>query len=606
MGHRILLAAVAAAALAVPSSAAAAPPLPFGHACTPQNGVLFCPTPDLASRVATWDGTPLDVDVTLPPTGDGPFPTIVLLHGYGLSKASFESTSPEGASGGVYHYNNTYFAQQGYAVVNYSARGFGHSCGKADPATPGCERGWGHLGDQRYEVRDTQSLLGLLADQGIAKPGALGVSGISYGGGQTLQLATLRDKVRLPDGTLAPWTSPAGTPLAIAAAWSRWGWSDLARALVPNGRAPAAGLPGSPFSPVGVPLQSYIDTLYAARFFTAPPGADASADLTTWKATTDRGDRGPAALAILRELQTYHSAAGLFGRPGLGAPAPTLLESGWTDDLFPPREALAYYAAVRRRSPGAEVGLQLADLGHSRGSNKPDVDHAFNDQGAAFFAFHLKGSGSRPAPGAVTAYRQTCPRTAFSGSAITASAYAKLARGAVRIRGGAARVTSRGGSDAAGLLVDPLHSGGEVGGDACVTVPASRAPGTAVYELRTRGFTLVGLPTVRARVVATGRDPQLIARLWDVLPNGSERLVTRAAYRLASNQRGTISFQLHGNAYRFAAGHRVRLELVGRDVPYQRPPDTTWTIRVRSVSLQLPVREKPSRRQGIVTLSGPR
>ena len=125
MGRRILLAALAAAALAVPSSAAAAPPLPFGHACTPQNGVLFCPTPDLASRVASWDGTPLDVDVTLPPTGDGPFPTIVLLHGFGQSKASFESASPEGAAGGVYHYNNTYFAQQGYAVVNYSARGFG-------------------------------------------------------------------------------------------------------------------------------------------------------------------------------------------------------------------------------------------------------------------------------------------------------------------------------------------------------------------------------------------------------------------------------------------------------------------------------------------------
>ena len=91
-----------------------------------------------------------------------------------------------------------------------------------------------------------------------------------------------------------------------------------------------------------------------------------------------------------------------------------------------------------------------------------------------------------------------------------------------------------------------------------------------------------------------------------MLPDGSERLVTRGAYRLATNQRGTLSFQLHGNAYRFAGGHRVRLELLGRDVPYYRAPDTAWTIRVRSVSLQLPVREKPSRRQGIVKLTGPR
>ena len=167
-------------------------------------------------------------------------------------------------------------------------------------------------------------------------------------------------------------------------------------------------------------------------------------------------------------------------------------------------------------------------------------------------------------------------------------------------------MTPQGGSDAVGHVVDPLNTGGEVGGNACATVPVSRAPGTAVYSLRSRGFTLVGLPTLRVRVAATGRDPQLIARLWDVLPDGSQRLITRGAYRLASNQRGTLSFQLHGNAYHFASGHRVRLELLGRDFPYYRAPDTTWTIRVRGMSLQLPVRQKPSRRQGIVKLTGPR
>ena len=279
---------------------------------------------------------------------------------------------------------------------------------------------------------------------------------------------------------------------------------------------------------------------------------------------------------MLRQLQTYHSAAGLLGARGLGAPAPPLLENGWTDDLFPPREALAYYAAVRRRFPGAPIGLQLADLGHSRGSNKVDVDHAFNDQGAAFLAFHLKGTGRRPAAGAVTAYRQTCPKPAPAGAPITASSYLGLARGAVRILGGAGRVTSQGGSDAVGHAVDPLNTGGEVGGNACATVPVSRAPGTAVYTLRARGFTLVGLPTVRVRVAATGRDPQLIARLWTCCRTD------RSAWRLreapiasASNQRGTLSFQLHGNAYHFASGDRVRLELVGRDVPYYRAPDTS-------------------------------
>ena len=41
----------------------AAPPAPFGHACQPHDGALFCPTADDASRVPSFDGVPLDVDV---------------------------------------------------------------------------------------------------------------------------------------------------------------------------------------------------------------------------------------------------------------------------------------------------------------------------------------------------------------------------------------------------------------------------------------------------------------------------------------------------------------------------------------------------------------
>src|SRR5918999_1927977 len=110
----------AAALLAVPGAAQAAPPNPFGHACVPQNGVLFCPTVSDAQRVPSFDGVPLDVDVTLPPTGDGPFPTIVLLHGYPGDKTSLEAETAEGRQAGgtppfLYHYNNVFYALRGYA-----------------------------------------------------------------------------------------------------------------------------------------------------------------------------------------------------------------------------------------------------------------------------------------------------------------------------------------------------------------------------------------------------------------------------------------------------------------------------------------------------------
>ena len=67
-------------------------------------------------------------------------------------------------------------------------------------------------GDTRYEARDTQHLLGLLADQGIVKPSRIGVTGVSYGGGQSMELAFLRDRIRRRDGELTPWRSPREGP----------------------------------------------------------------------------------------------------------------------------------------------------------------------------------------------------------------------------------------------------------------------------------------------------------------------------------------------------------------------------------------------------------
>src|SRR3954453_5201224 len=114
--RKLIAGAAAAAALALLPAAADAAPAPFGHACTAQDGARFCPTPDLASRPASFDGTPIDVDVTLPAEGDGPFPTILLLHGLGQNKTSFEQLN-----GGEASYTNWFFAQHGYAVVSPTA-----------------------------------------------------------------------------------------------------------------------------------------------------------------------------------------------------------------------------------------------------------------------------------------------------------------------------------------------------------------------------------------------------------------------------------------------------------------------------------------------------
>jgi predicted acyl esterase len=587
--RRTLLSGSLMAAIAVSGGAgiasAQAEPAPFGHACKAQNGVRFCPTESLAQRVHTFDGVPLDVDVTLPPTGNGPFPTIVMLHGWGGSKTDFESSTPAGDGNVTFDYNNVYYAQHGYAVVNYSARGFGNSCGApSSREDPGCKEGWIRLADQRYEVRDTQTLLGMLADEKITRPGAMASTGISYGGGQSIELAYLRDRIRLPNGEFAPWTSPKGKALKISATFPRWPWSDLVDALTPNGRfidnevAPF----GQSYEPFGVEIQSYVSGLYAlgnASGYIAPSGADPEADLTKWFAATNAGEpANPEDEAIAKQLYTYHQGYGLSGKP-----AAMLLESGWTDDLFPPEQSLRIYNQAR--AARGYAALMVGDLGHSRGSNKENTDHAFNEEGAAFLAARLQHVGTVPANGTATAYTQTCPQSAPAEGPFTASRWSKLHPHAITFGSTPAQTfTSAGGNPTIAAEYDPI--GGTT--DACKEVTTETEPNTANYTLESPGFTLLGLPKVTAAVKVTGPFGELVSRLWDVMPNGKQRLISRGVYRLTENQTEVITFQLHGNGYVFPKGDTVKLQLLGRDAPYYRASNGVFSIEANSVSVSLP------------------
>ena len=205
-------------------------------------------------------------------------------------------------------------------MVNYSARGWANSCGSEESRkeTPACEEGFIRLADQRYEARDTQYLLGLLADEGLAKPRGIGVTGISYGGGQSIELAYLKNRIRLPDGEYAPWKSPDGKSMEVKAAYPRWPWSDLVNALEPNGRfldtevAPA----GQSYEPLGVEIQSYETGLYAdglaSNGYYAPPGKDPEADLTKWFAAVNAGEPvTPEDEEIAHQIYDYHQGYGI-------------------------------------------------------------------------------------------------------------------------------------------------------------------------------------------------------------------------------------------------------------------------------------------------------
>jgi len=423
-----------------------------------------------------------------------------------------------------------------------------------------------------------------------------------------------------------PWTSPNGTPLEIAAAHPRWFWSDLLDALVPNGRLldfdPATG--GLAADPLGVKLETYVDGLFATGYLGGyylppqPPGSpNAAWDLNTMFTVISAGEPyGAEAAAVAQELRSFHQG---FGIPG-GSPAPLLLESGWNDDLFPPSQSLRVYNDLRARDPNADVSLLFGDVGHARGSNKLTVNAGFNDLTEAFFAKHLLGSaassvrGKRfaaPDPGSVTTYEMTCPANgpgaAPDAGPHSADSWNKAHPGAVFFAGTDAQtVVGSGGNPATAAAFDPI---GQRPSDGCATVPAEIAPGTAVYTYdvpATGAFTLLGLPTIEAEIATSGPNGQLAARLWDVSPGGEQLLVTRGNYRLLDNQSGSVTFQLHGNGYRFGPGHTAKLELLGADSPYLRSSNGAFSVTVSKLTVELPTLEAPGAGPGIVPPDRPR
>ena len=210
--------------------------------CAAAAGYRICESDAGTERVLSHDGLPaaqripLDFQLLLPPVPasgpDGLYPLVVFIHGWNGHKNSI---------GGGLESEFVPYAQAGYAVLAYSARAWGNSCGSTQQTAPECANQWNHLADVRFEVRDTQYFAGLLADE-LSDDGTplvdgtkVGVTGVSYGGGLDPAREPAQSGGRF-DGNVLPWTSPAGKPMQIAAAAPFWAWTDLSYSLLPNGR----------------------------------------------------------------------------------------------------------------------------------------------------------------------------------------------------------------------------------------------------------------------------------------------------------------------------------------------------------------------------------
>ena len=339
---------------------------------------------------------------------------------------------------------------------------------------------------------------------------------------------------------------------------------------------------GQSYEPFGVEIQSYVSGLLAegeASGYVSPPGADPEAELVKWYGLINAGEPYVVeAEALAHQIYDYHQG---YGIPLSGRPAPMLLESGWTDDLFPVEQSLRVYNQIHRHG---RISLMFGDLGHSPGTNKVNTDEAFNTGGRRLLhrgaETRRRAAGQRQRDGI---HRDvSLERPGWRPQHRLQLVRASPRDGQLRRRGDPAR-------DLRGRQPDDRRRAGPDRKQRSLqTVPNETEPDTATYTLPSTGFTLMGQPTVTASIKTTGTFGELASRLWDVLPSGEQRLISRGIYRLSEGQQGTITFQLHGSGYEFAAGDTVKLELLGRDAPYYRASNGTFAIEVSNLKVTLP------------------
>jgi uncharacterized protein len=158
------------------------------------------------------------------------------------------------------------------------------------------------------------------------------------------------------------------------------------------------------------------------------------------------------------------------------------------------------------------------------------------------------------------------------------------------------------GEDAELTLEHAPHAGTQTG-IWCPPPPPHGLPGDQrPDEVHARVFTTaplddelvcLGFPRVRVRASHPGPTALLSVKLADVAPDGCSQLVTRGVLNLSHRDGhaeprplapGTwtpVEVELNPTAWRFAAGHRIRLALAGSDWPTVWPAATVEPVLVR-------------------------
>lgn len=477
------------------------------------------PTVRREDRTLRMDGVPIDTSY-FHAGGSGKRPAVLIGHGFGGSKNDVRAQAEK-------------LAADGYAVLTWSARGFGGSGGEIS------------LNDPDHEVKDVSRLIDWLAERPevqLDEEGdpRVGLTGASYGGAVSLLAAGHDERVD-----------------AVAPAITYW---NLADALFPDGvfKKLWAGI----FISTGGGCERFekrLCAMYERVAVSGKPDAEAVKLLT---------ERSPSAVADRITV-------------------PSLLLQGQSDSLFPLGHADAMQKAISAN--GAPVSVDWIAGGHDGGD---DETGRIQSRVNAWFDRYLKedtGAGTGPA----FRVSRTGGVDSTDGAALLRGASGDAYPG---LRGGGRDIAVDGGTktfhNPAGAAPPAISAvpgvGGGLGRLSSLGIGLSLDfPGqSARFESAPldTAVRVTGTPTVKVNVTADGgRDAVLFGKVYDVAPDGGQQVLPHqlvAPHRITPDRQGRpIELALPAVDHEFDAGHRMRLVFSATDLGYASPAEpATYTV----------------------------
>ena len=500
----------------------------------------------------------LDTTLFLPKAASAAHPVaaVLLAHGFGGTKDDAADDAK-------------LFADHGYAVLTWTAEGFGASGGKI------------HLDSPDWEVRDAQRLIDWLAARSDIRGDAPGdprvaVVGGSYGGGLALMAAGYDKRI---DAIVPSIT-----------------WNELGNAFLPEatGAGPAAGV----FKKVWAGLFFGSGSSATSALLPGPPGvrpprgeSDPSCgrfagDLcAAYLSIASTGKATPEQLALLHRS----SPASILDR----VTAPTLLIQGQADSLFPLSEADANARGIAAH--GTPVRLAWFTGGHDGGTGpQSDIDR-LHFLTAQWLDHYLLGKG--PVPANSFTYSRIAGIDAQAegvvalGSVVTD--YPGLTgghTGTVPVGGPAQPIANPPNGNPAAITSLPGLGGGLASfvTGRVVEVPGQHADFYSAPLPST--VDVVGTPTVRIRAASPTGEAVLFVKLYDLdpqngptLPDGLVAPVHLTGLPRTLDEATPVTVTLPGIVYRFQAGHLLRISIASADQAYLTPvAPTVYTVGVDS------------------------